>query len=216
VEGAPFGDVEQRAVKVKCLCEPCNNEWVKDVGQAFRATGEAMARDIALTLDANQTLAIARWVVCRAMVWDYARVTRNLYFSDIERLPFRQHGRLPDHTHVWLGRLDRPTRSFSTFGREVWSVHNDGGAIQWRGFLVTLQMQHLIAQILTGRVETIAQVAQFGWPQPSAVKIWPAQAGAIRWPPTESVRPNGIMDFHTRFGGRIKGGAKSVATTEGF
>jgi hypothetical protein len=105
IEGESVLVPGQKAIRVKCLCEHCNEIWLKSIVDASLPFLSVMAQDISITLDAPQQYTLAQWALTRAMVWEFCSTeNRPMFYQDTQRRSLRERSQIPSNTTVWLSR----------------------------------------------------------------------------------------------------------------
>ncbi|WP_394657626.1 hypothetical protein [uncultured Novosphingobium sp.] len=97
-----LGRGEHSAKKLKCVCKPCNNEWMsrieKTAAPVFRRIKEAPLCE----LSPDDRLQIARWATLKAMVLEFTGPHRTIPGETRER--FMQDHNVPDSWIIAVGR----------------------------------------------------------------------------------------------------------------
>jgi hypothetical protein len=195
----------QRAIRIRCVCEPCNTGWMKQIGEAVIPTSGAFMSDFALPLDIPQQWAIAQWAVMNAMVWECIAPEdqRRLFYTDEERAGLRISNAMPSFTAVWLSRH---TAGFHNriSAADVWKTVPDR-IEPVHGYVTTLAYRYLAVQIFTLRAPqederggTVVHCAPGPWPF-TTMKVFPPSR-IKRWPPRMTMdTTQALVDFSRRF-----------------
>jgi hypothetical protein len=196
-DGAIYRDPRQKHLKVKCVCEGCNEGWMKRLEDAIIPTVGTMMNDEPTTLDIAQQWAIARWAVKCSMVFEYINITEPIFYTDAERENLRLSGAIPAQTFVVIARgigIDY----FFTWGNELTSA-----ALNLYGQVTTIAYRRLLVQVVSVRTDQPqgAKLILKGdlkrWGD-STVRIWPTQEIA-RWPNGSTIASAPEMEaFHWR------------------
>ena len=103
-------------IKVGMPCSSCNGGWMSALENQVKPFVTTMAyRGEKTLLDAGRQLALTRWIIKTAMVYEFtASPTERKYFSDSERVAFKESFAIPSNLWIWLGRYDgvRPLHAF--------------------------------------------------------------------------------------------------------
>ena len=179
LDGHQIFEVNQRAIRIKCLCHLCNTVWLKSIVDSSKPLIGPMMHDIALTLDIQQQRLLAIWAMSRAMVWEHISSTpRPIFYSDKQRSAFRINATIPKNTWIWLARFG---------GTAQIGVWVSDYTIPLRQHVTTVLYGHLVVQINTVRPDmstpkgTIVHPKRGRWPE-TQVDIWPATRVCF-WPP---------------------------------
>jgi len=90
-----YHDPKQKHFRVKCVCENCNEVWMKNLEDTIIPTIGDMMVDKPMSLDIPQQWAIARWALKSAMVFEHINRTTEIFYTDSEREDLRLAGSLP-------------------------------------------------------------------------------------------------------------------------
>jgi hypothetical protein len=63
IDGVETYHPDQRAVRVKCVCESCNEVWMKNLEDDVLPTISLLIQDVSLQLDEDQQAVVARWSI---------------------------------------------------------------------------------------------------------------------------------------------------------
>jgi hypothetical protein len=198
-------------IRVKCVCQRCNNGWMSDLENENKPHVGAMIHDEPTTLEPWQQKLLARWAVLKAIVIESANRLRTPFYTASERTgltppsPF-----LPIETRVWIGRLS--AKAFHAGGTDAWGeIEKIPKALH--ASITTIVVGHLVIQVQT--VRTLAmfsgtdvrllQCKPGAW-DVSLSDIWPI-FGTRHWPPpvsfSKSVNNIGELIFRWHTGTEI-------------
>ena len=103
-------------IKVGMPCKSCNGGWMSALENQVKPFVATMAyRGEQTLLDGDRQLALTRWIVKTAMVYEFtASPAEARYFSEFERAAFKESFAIPSNLWIWLGRYDgvRPLHAF--------------------------------------------------------------------------------------------------------
>jgi hypothetical protein len=207
IEGQPaLLDPYQKALKIPCVCEPCNTRRMKALEDATIPIMKPLIDDSEAKLDVLQQWTLARWATKTAMVFEYVTTERSTFYTTEDRRNLWNHSTptIPSRTYVWLGRyLGR--FPLLTYGADAGGFNKSLPNVT--AYTTTLAFGALAIQVITIRpnseYRTITTVhpKQGPWPD-STVRIWPTQ-NVVRWPPrlafTDDTPFSITDDLHARF-----------------
>src|SRR4051794_35520485 len=70
LDGLAYHDPNQRQVRVRCVCVPCNTGWMKALEDAVIPPVSAMMFGVAVPLDLQLCATLAHWALKTSMVWE--------------------------------------------------------------------------------------------------------------------------------------------------
>jgi hypothetical protein len=193
----------QKAVRVKCVCEACNTGWMKRLEDRVLAPISLMMQDVSLQLDAQQQKVITRWAFKNAMVLEYLTdEDREDFFTDDERrqLADETHPSIPSNSWAWLSRY-KGSNAFLTNSADAWPVTPDGVS-DLQGYVMTLAFRALAIQVFSVRRKAPANTDAVINADPrfssAVIQIWPP-LNNVSWPPALSVDDGSFDGLHSRF-----------------
>lgn len=203
--------VDNPEVRIKCVCQKCNNGWMSDIENENKPLIIEMMNDRQALLTPIQQKSLTRWAILKAMVLDGSSSKRRVikFYSDSERTSMKPALRsIPVGTFTWIGRLSVSALHAGltdTFGE----IHNIPKSFQ--GCVTTIIAGHLAIQVFTVHV-----LAMFGAERnrprgnPGAwdvnlLDIWPV-FGEKSWPPRSSFELKGTTHHIARLINRWKVG----------
>jgi hypothetical protein len=201
IGGDEHYDPTQKAIRVRCVCRRCNTGWMKLLEDDVLPCACAMMNDLAIPLDPDQQLCLARWAVKTAMVFEYiSRGDRALFYTDEERAAMRMAGTIPSGTRVQFARY-QGSFTTSTFGADGDTIPVEPGQVSTSAFVTTMTFVHLAIQVFTLRArvgERVTVTARPGLPWDGLVRtIWPTQR-VVHWPPPLTLNVHAsVRDFHS-------------------
>src|SRR5260370_27887242 len=81
VEGLPAKITASAEVKIKAVCQPCNNGWMSRLETENKSLIGGLLNDLSLPLDNSQPTSLARWTLKTAMCLDAVSKARNLFYT---------------------------------------------------------------------------------------------------------------------------------------
>ena len=169
-------------------------------------------QNIAISLNAEQQTAHARWAVMKSMVGDAIETrARSMFYTSEERYAMRETGTIPDNTRVWLGSYSRSTLYID--GNDIGLDMHAGNEIPElvNSCLHTIVVGYLVIQVFTihvpekykGRPFEIKTVTEEPWDD-ILVTFRPVNRSTISWPPRLFLKNTGIQRLAQRFSGGIR------------
>lgn len=190
--------VDDPRVRIKCVCQNCNNGWMSDIEGENKPHIFAMMNDKPTVLTPMQQKSLTRWAILKAMVLDGANKNkRTPFYSEYERTNMRPPLRsLPVGTLTWIGRL--PIKGFHAELGDTFGKINDIPKA-FHCCITTIIVGHLVIQVLTMHVLPAFATARLrpackpgAW-DVNLLDIWPA-FGEKHWPPSASFTLNRTSD----------------------
>ena len=91
--------IPRAEIKIRCVCERCNGGWMHDLENSNIPLFGCLMEDIAMPLNREQQLSLARWAIKTAMVQDAINThNRELFYTVSERLAVRHNTGLPAYS----------------------------------------------------------------------------------------------------------------------
>jgi hypothetical protein len=89
-------------------CDRCNSGWMSALENGIKDFMRPMIfRGERVLLSRERQVALSRWAIKTAMVYEFTSAREEgKYFSDAERLAFKERFELPENVWVWTGRYD--------------------------------------------------------------------------------------------------------------
>lgn len=184
VTGLPVKITASAQVKIKAVCEPCNNGWMSRLETENKSLIGGLLNDLSVPLDTSQQTSLARWTVKTAMVLDAVTKERKRFYAKSECENLYLNSVIPDRTTVWLGRYFRS--SLSLDGTEVW-IDLPGTPKVAKVCVTTIVVGHLAIQSVTTHVLPEHKDKEIKGPisvvPGTLLVIWPASSRPVSWPP---------------------------------
>lgn len=187
--------VDSPEVRVKCVCQKCNNGWMSDIENENKPHMLVMMNDAPIILGPGQQKLLTRWAVLKAMVLDGSSPKRRIkFYSESERSSMKPPSRsIPVGTLAWIGRL-----SVKGFHAGLTDTFGQIGDIPkaFHGCVTTIVVGHLAIQVVTVHVlpmfatTRVHPVCKHGAWDINLLDIWPV-FGQRRWPPSFSFELKG-------------------------
>jgi len=199
--------VDNPEVRVRCVCQKCNNGWMSDIENENKPHMLAMMNDKPTVLQPKQEKLLTRWAILKAMVIDGSSKRRTPFYSESERSGMKPPLRsLPVGTITWIGRLS--VKAFhagltDTFG-EIRNVPK-----AFHCCVTTIIVGHLVIQVVTMHViAPFATLRVHPVDNPGAwdvnlLELWPV-FGDKSWPPPFSFGLKGTTHHIARLVNRWK------------
>src|SRR5208337_3743580 len=149
VEGRPTKITASAEVKIKAVCQPCNNGWMSGLETENKSLIGGLLNDRPLPLDTSQQRSLARWTLKTAMVLDGVTKERNRFYTRSECENLYLKSVIPDRTTIWVGRYYRT--GYSLDGTEVW-IDLPGTPRVAKICATTIVVGHLVIQSVTVHV----------------------------------------------------------------
>lgn len=112
---------ESLEMTVKMPCRSCNNGWMSALESQGKEFITGMAdRGQTTLLTRDRQIVLSRWAVKTAMVYEFTSPEcETKYFTEVERLAFKERLEIPENVWVWTGRYDgaRPMHSLQRRAR---------------------------------------------------------------------------------------------------
>lgn len=148
--------VDNPEVRIKCVCQKCNNGWMSDIENENKPHMLAMMNDRQVLLTPIQQKLLTRWAILKAMVLDGSSKRRLIkFYSDSERTGMKPPLRsIPVGTFAWIGRL-----SVSAFHAGLTDTFGEINKVPkaFHGCVTTIIVGYLVIQVFTVHV-----LAMFG------------------------------------------------------
>jgi len=165
-----------------------------------------LINDIAMELDAEQQRGLALWAVKTAMVIEGVKQAKNGFYTQEERVAFRQTLIPPVETAVWVGRCAQ-SNNLHGEARKLHVSNPTASNPLEDGCATTFVIGSLILQVLSIKRKPDAmhgslrlRMRSGPW-ESRLVQIWPAERPRVSWPPPESFSDldDGLRDLRRRF-----------------
>lgn len=178
--------VHQPELKVRCVCQPCNNGWMSQLESQTKHFLQPLLMGESRGLDMSGQTTIALWSLKTAMVLEALDQPQQRAYAQREREQLRMLSVIPWRTSVWLATSVDPSFFLSTKNRHLGAVN----ANDISGVSITMAFAHVVLQVLTIRVppavgpttRVTTSVQRGPWDRVT-VQIWPAQPAQASWPP---------------------------------
>jgi len=215
VEGLPVKITASAEVKIKAVCQPCNNGWMSGLETENKSLIGGLLNDLSLPLDTSQQTSLARWTLKTAMVLDAVTKERNRFYTRTECENLHLNSVIPDRTTIWVGRYYRSHLSLD--GTEVW-IDLPGTPKVAQVCVTTIVVGHLAIQSVTVHVLPEHKDKEIKGPismvPGTLLEIWLASTRPVNWPPSVSFTDNGPTSIGWLFARwRTGGRAPSTPTT---
>lgn len=211
-EGSPVEITASAQVRIKAVCQTCNNGWMSGLETENKALIGSLLNDVSLSLDTSQQKSLTRWVLKTAMVLDGVTKERKRFYTRSECENLYLNSVIPDRTSVWIGRYFRSHLSLD--GTEVW-IDLPGTPKVAKVCATTIVVGHLAMQSVTTHVLPEYKDRQISGPlltvADALLTIWPASTRPVNWPPRVSFTDSGPASIGWLFA-RWRTGGKAPTT----
>ena len=188
------------SVTVRMPCAACNNGWMSAMESEVLSFMPAMVDRgrMVLPLTPEHQVALARWAIKTAMVYEYVGDREEpKYFLPVELAAFRECRQIPENVWVWTGRYDGP-RPMHAVQRRYQNDRLGGPGI----YSLTLSANFLVLQVFAyrnseGDLGRVAVNTKKG----HLMQIWPLPGQAVpeMWPPENTMDDEGLEILDDRF-----------------
>jgi hypothetical protein len=169
----------------RAVCSTCNNGWMNELDQGTQpvVTAMIMGNRVAIADVVNKT-SVAAWICKVSLLVDSmqevegALASSHAHYLYAQRVP-------PPGWRIWLAALDRFDEHHVTLG--AFTLVRPQG----RGYLGTIGINHLVAQVMV----LPAEEADGTHPMPKhVVPLWPPTAEPTTWPPLEALHDDNALE----------------------
>jgi hypothetical protein len=181
-------------IGVKCVCQPCNNNWMSVIqNNHAKPVITRLLEEKSLTLDLEDCRSLTQWSVMTSMVLDVINSPAHWRFTELERCLFWKVREIPKHFYVWVSRWKNSTGP-SVVGH---LLSRDG--TPHNAVVNTIGFGTLILQVLKMNVDISPQSRPGRWDR-SLLQVYPPQGNPISYPPpTEIDGYSGLEELDLRF-----------------
>lgn len=176
-------------------CDKCNNGWMSALENEIKDFMTPMVfRGEKVLLSRERQVALSRWAIKTAMVYEFTSAPEEgKYFSDAERLAFKERFEIPANVWVWTGRYDgvRPMHAIlrrAPKGPEAPIMHS-----------LTFSANFLVLQVFAYRASAgdLGQVAGATKTE-RLLQLWPVSDWQS-WPPNTTIDDDVLEVLDDRF-----------------
>jgi len=178
--------VDNREVRIKCVCQKCNNGWMSEIESENKPHMHAMINGKSTVLQPAQQKLLTRWAILKSMVLDGSSKRRIPCFSESDRLAMKPPLRaLPVGTFTWIGRLS--IKQFHAGLTDTYGAINEVPNA-YRACITTIIVGHFVIQVMTVNVRAMFATirahpkGKTGAWDLNLLDIWPV-FGEKSWPP---------------------------------
>lgn len=172
-------------VKIKCVCKPCNNEWMSQLESKCIPLIGSLLNDFELWIDEEYQTLLSAWTVKVAMIND-AVESHDRFFTRTECEAFRLNRVIPFGLEVNAARF---TGSSLDANGSDFTLTNPAGELLAKGHVFHLLIGHLILEAVAlhpvGGYENakFAYASMPGYWNESIIRIWQPTKPQVKWPP---------------------------------
>lgn len=173
------GDVAQLVLHV--VCHACNNDWMSQTEQAARELLLRLMEGERFTLNEEQRLVVAKWVILKFLLFD-AYSKRDASFVDAQREAFMTASTVPPDVSVWLGFLDAkvPCGSHHQSASITNGDRNAPRPERTNTKTLRFNLGQLYVFVLLDAAHVISLDPDIG---KKLVQLWPLRSNDLPWPP---------------------------------
>ena len=214
--GAAPEVTEDQEVRLPCVCQTCNNNWMSGMETTIKKFMGPMIEDLSLSLDRQNQQNLAEWAVKCAMCSDTVDVHPR-FFTESECHRFKQRRTIPDRTLVFAARFTG--RSLDSNGVDFTLIEPKTGGLLVRGHVYNVMVGHVVLQVLSWHPEpqhkdkTIRLRAANGPWDKLTIQVWPIQKKLVNWPPPMSLSTIVGVTHYGHFRTRFKNESGHVLLT---
>ena len=174
-------------------CERCNNGWMSRLEGRAIPILKPLLWGRATSLQIEDQLVIARWMVKTTMMYEFFRRRSPRFFQPKQRLEFFKHQSIPSRTMIWIGHY--------VGGRDAWFIDTsdipldlsvEGSTVRGYAYSATFTIGQLALQIFAHRwpenlpVKTVNFKVPGNW-RTATHQVWPQGLIDRTWPPELSL-----------------------------
>jgi hypothetical protein len=181
----PLGTWRQPGLKLRCVCEPCNNNWMSALENRVRPIVLGLIDGSTKRVHTSAHSVLAFWAVKNAMVFESLYPDRPRFYLQSERDEGRESHRIPCRTTVWLAHVEASPGAMCSARDHRGLVPT--GAGDCHAYSTTMAFGPLALQVISCRVPpaspvVTADLTDGPWDD-LAIPLWPPRDGVRRWPP---------------------------------
>ena len=184
-------------MKVGMPFESCNHGWMSGLENQVKTFMTQMVyRGDKTLLDPERQTHLMRWILKTAMVYEFtSAAAQRKYFSDAERLAFKERFEIPQNLWIWVARYDGVRPRHSVQHRAPKSSDSPP-----RIYSLTLSANFLTVQVFAFRESEgdLGQVARATKPE-RLLQLFPASPDWMSWPPPITIDDEALDVLDTRF-----------------
>jgi hypothetical protein len=177
-------------VKPKIVCEPCNNNWLSDLENAYMKPllTNAIARGASTTFAQDDLVAITAWAFKTAVVVDHMEHRRDPFFSPAQRQRFAVDFTFPTGTQLYLFRYnDHGHNALKGSFISHYLMAKRGPFKGLKLFVLTYVAGQFAFQIVSRKQARTVVLPSVIGPRDEfrglTIAIWPNPQVSVRWPP---------------------------------
>ena len=193
----PTWIVWQPELKVRWVCEDCNNGWMSRLEGRAQPFIQPLLDGKAQFVEADAQAIIALWAIKSTMVLEGLGPADQRFYTDQERGNVRSLSVVPRRTYVWMSAsIDRAVFMSTKTRHFDESIHSEPSAV-----CTTIGLSHLVFQVLTLRLPpevpdstTIRTSVRRGPWAEATIQLWPPSAVTLSWPPSTGLDGESGLD----------------------
>lgn len=188
------------AIKVRCVCEVCNNGWMSMLEGLAKPIVGPLVADLSFDLRWTDQTLIAFWLIKTAMVFEAVKTGTPMFFTDQDRAHLLSAFSPPLEATMWIGRYAQHVGGYGE-GRHLKksiALPPYSHSPLSEGYVNTFAFGHLVMQVICIRREPGAHVPNVtlhsrkgNWSK-LLRQVWPIRNQRITWPPPLSFSDHGV------------------------
>jgi hypothetical protein len=186
-------------LKVRAVCEGCNNGWMSQLEDAAKPILERMLRRERFILNEHNQTTLARWITVKTVVGEYAEEGLAVT-PETDRHRIRIEGKIPDYYSIYLGHYAEDKENAWMRTSMTIAASKDGPSPSLNGLYGNTQSVAFLCgsvflYVLAIRADglDVNEFIKFS----KLNKIFPAGSPIVEWPPENSVtkRDMGVVAY---------------------
>lgn len=199
------GDPHSR--RIKCVCRPCNNEWMGKLQEDTKRFLLPMLTGRETVLRKNGQTALASWITMMVMVAEHIDLDK-IAVSAADRRWFYANRRPPSHWRIWIGKHRRENyplfvhNVLSCATEEKFERSSSSSTAELNTQTSTICLgKHLLIHVMSSPT---ARSILRRWKLPPDIapamsQIWPIRNSVVAWPSRLALTDSGIDALAQQF-----------------
>ena len=184
-------------LKIKAVCQRCNNGWMSRVEKTAKEHLQPMMEGQGIQLEPTAQLDVATWACLKVMVWE--SVAEGIVTTPEVRRAMWKYQHPPAYAVVVLGQTPAADQSEFSLQQVFIKAQRQAGAPLDSVSATALTLGDFVSWIILN--PTSAQGVNFR-PTPiddDLITIFPPALGALRWPPRETLTEEELRSVWRRY-----------------